>query len=130
MATKTATAKLNVKELLTAAGYTISTFTSDECAAIFDKVAELVTIGRSAAEALQVAVSTCTPSKAKALATGTFEADGVKIRGGAYHWVDTKDGYFTLLDVPLVSAYVATRRATAPRCRQVAACVRWKECER
>lgn len=103
MATKSATAKLNVKELLASAGYAPNTFTSDECAAIFDKVAELVTLGRTAEAALPIAVSTCTPAKAKPQATGTFEADGVKIRGGAYRWVDTKDGYFTLLDVPLVS---------------------------
>lgn len=35
-----------------------------------------------------------------------------------------------LLDVPLVSAVLATRRAKHWRCRAVAACVRWKECER
>lgn len=35
-----------------------------------------------------------------------------------------------LLDVPLVSAFVAARRASSWRCRQVAACVRWMECER
>lgn len=103
MANKSATAKLNVKELLTSAGYSITSFTSDECASIFDKVAELVSLGRSAEEALPIAVSTCTPSKAKAQATGTFEAGGVQIRGGAYRWQNTKDGYFTLFDVPLVS---------------------------
>lgn len=103
MATKGATATLDVRKLLTNAGYTVSNFTSDECAAIFDKVAELVSLGRTAEQALPIAVSTCTPSKAKPQATGTFEADGVKIRGGAYRWQNTKDGYFTIFDLPLVS---------------------------
>ncbi|HKY50821.1 MAG TPA: hypothetical protein VJP45_06155 [Candidatus Limnocylindria bacterium] len=35
----------------------------------------------------------------------------------------------SVLDVPLVSAYVATRRARAPRCRQVLGCVRWRSCD-
>lgn len=35
-----------------------------------------------------------------------------------------------VLDVPLVSAVVATRRATSWRCRQVRGCVRWLRCER
>lgn len=33
-----------------------------------------------------------------------------------------------LLDVPLVSAVVATRRATAKRCEQVRGCVTWRQC--
>lgn len=35
-----------------------------------------------------------------------------------------------LLDVPLASAVVATRRAKHWRCRQVQGCVRWRRCER
>ena len=33
-----------------------------------------------------------------------------------------------VLDVPLISAVVATRRAAAPRCRQVRGCVEWRTC--
>lgn len=33
-----------------------------------------------------------------------------------------------VLDVPLVSALVATRRAVAPQCRQVRACIAWARC--
>jgi hypothetical protein len=33
-----------------------------------------------------------------------------------------------VLDVPLVSALVATRRASASQCRQHHACVQWSEC--
>lgn len=35
-----------------------------------------------------------------------------------------------LLDVPLVSAVIATRRARSWQCRQVGACIRWKGCGR
>jgi hypothetical protein len=35
-----------------------------------------------------------------------------------------------LLDVPVVSAWVATRRAHSWRCRATPACVRWKGCGR
>jgi hypothetical protein len=33
-----------------------------------------------------------------------------------------------VLDVPLVSAFVATRRARAKRCSQVRGCVTWRDC--
>lgn len=33
-----------------------------------------------------------------------------------------------VLDVPLVSAFVATRRATAKRCSEVRGCVTWRQC--
>jgi hypothetical protein len=33
-----------------------------------------------------------------------------------------------LLDVPLVSAVIATRRATRKRCSQVRGCVTWRDC--
>jgi len=100
------TAKLDIKELLTSAGYTTNAFTSAECAAIFDKVTSLVTEGRSTSEAVPIAISICAPAKARSQAAGSFEADavkGIKIRGGAYRWQDTKDGYFTVFDVPLFS---------------------------
>lgn len=35
-----------------------------------------------------------------------------------------------VLDVPVVSAVVATRRARSWQCRQTAACVRWRGCGR
>lgn len=35
-----------------------------------------------------------------------------------------------VLDVPLVSAFVATRRARSWQCKQTAACVRWRGCGR
>jgi hypothetical protein len=35
-----------------------------------------------------------------------------------------------VLDVPVVSAVVATRRAKSWQCKQTAACVRWKGCGR
>lgn len=33
-----------------------------------------------------------------------------------------------ILDVPIVSAFVATRRARAKRCSQVRGCVTWRDC--
>lgn len=38
---------------------------------------------------------------------GSFTAmpEKIKIKGGDYKWVDTQDGYFTVLDVPLVSEW-------------------------
>lgn len=35
-----------------------------------------------------------------------------------------------ILDVPLVSAFVATRRARSWQCKQTPACVRWRGCGR
>lgn len=32
-------------------------------------------------------------------------ADGIDIKGGRYNWVDTHDGYKTILDVPLVASF-------------------------
>jgi hypothetical protein len=63
--------------------------------------------------------------------------DGWSTRGAhgmvaAYAWPYVPSwlrwGGPAVLDVPIVSAFVATRRAKAPRCRQVRGCVLWRDC--
>lgn len=82
------------------------TFTPEEEKKIEEKIKALEADGKPRVQAVSEAVACCAPEKAALVKTvGTFTADKIKIKGGDYRWRDDGDGYFTVLDVPIISEW-------------------------
>jgi hypothetical protein len=93
-------------------GFQKSKFTPKEQSCISKTIDELMTKeGYEQDKAVAAAISMCAPSKAISkhsafamdLISKQVDNTPIKIRGGNYTAVDTGDGYFTILDVPIMA---------------------------